>query len=59
MSSFYLCRKGENMEKITRPKKVSKREKHYLTNEKYQDFAEKQFKTIYDKIDEIIEKLNN
>ena len=36
---------------IERPKKVSKIEKGYLTNEKYQDYAESQFKTIYDYLD--------
>lgn len=47
------------MEKVKRPKKVQKTQKNYLSNEKYQDFAENQFKNIYDKLDEIIEKLNN
>ena len=46
------------MEYIKRPKKVEKSQKNYLSNEKYQEFAELQFKTIYDKIDEIVDKLN-
>jgi hypothetical protein len=45
------------MEFIKRPKKVAKQEKRYLSNEKYQDYAESQFKAIYDKIDEIIANL--
>lgn len=36
---------------IKRPKKVQKSEKGYLSNEKYQDYAENQFKTIYDYLD--------
>ena len=36
---------------IKRPKKVQKIEKGYLSNEKYQDYAENQFKTIYDYLD--------
>lgn len=36
---------------IQRPKKVQKAERGYLTNEKYQDYAESQFKTIYDYLD--------
>lgn len=47
------------MEKIKRPKKVEKFQKNYLSNEKYQELAESQFKIIYDKIDEIVEKLNS
>lgn len=47
------------MDLIKRPKKVAKQEKAYLTNEKYQDFAEKQFKEIYDKLDEIVKKINS
>jgi hypothetical protein len=41
------------MDLIKRPKKVQRAEKGYLTNEKYQDFAESQFKIMYDKVDEI------
>ena len=55
---FYMKKRGF-MEKVKRPKKVQKTQKNYLSNEKYQDFAENQFKNIYDKLDEIIEKLNN
>lgn len=58
MPSFIMP-KGENMDLIKRPKKVQRAEKGYLTNEKYQDFAEEQFKTIYDKIDEIIKKIES
>lgn len=47
------------MEKVKRPKQVPKQEKAYLTNEMYQDYAETQFKAIYDKLDEIVEKLNS
>ncbi len=36
---------------IERPKKVSRADKGYLTNERYQDFAEQQFKNIYDYLD--------
>lgn len=36
---------------IERPKKVSRADKGYLTNERYQDFAEEQFKNIYDYLD--------
>ena len=38
---------------IQRPKKVQKAERGYLTNEKYQDYAENQFKTIYDYLDKL------
>lgn len=41
---------------IQRPKKVQRAEKGYLTNEKYQDYAEKQFKTIYDYLDGLVGK---
>lgn len=46
------------MELIKRPKKVDRSDRGYLSNEKYQDYAETQFKIIYDKIDEIIKKIN-
>lgn len=36
---------------IERPKKVSRADKGYLANERYQDFAEEQFKNIYDYLD--------
>lgn len=36
---------------IKRPTKVQKGQKNYLTNERYQDYAENQFKTIYDYLD--------
>lgn len=36
---------------IKRPAKVQKGQKNYLTNERYQDYAENQFKTIYDFLD--------
>ena len=42
------------MEKIQRPKKVNRVDKNYLTNEKYQDYAEAQFKTIYDYLDKLV-----
>lgn len=41
------------MDLIKRPKKVERGQKNYLTNEKYQDYAENQFKTIYDYLDEM------
>lgn len=41
------------MEKIQRPKKVNRVDKNYLTNEKYQDYAETQFKNIYDYLDKL------
>ena len=47
------------MDLIKRPKKVQRAEKGYLTNEKYQDYAEQQFKNIYEKTDEIIKNLGN
>lgn len=39
------------MGRIKRPAKVQKGQKNYLTNERYQDYAENQFKTIYDFLD--------
>ena len=36
---------------IKRPKQVERSQKSYLSNEKYQDYAEQQFKTIYDYLD--------
>ena len=39
------------MGRIKRPTKVQKGQKNYLTNERYQDYAENQFKTIYDFLD--------
>lgn len=47
------------MEKIKRPKKVEKFQQKYLSNEKFQDYVRKQFETIYEKLDEIVNKLNN
>jgi hypothetical protein len=47
------------MDLIKRPKKVQRAEKGYLTNEKYQDYSDEQFKNIYDKADEIITELKN
>lgn len=40
------------MGRIKRPTKVQKGQKNYLTNERYQDYAENQFKTIYDFLDD-------
>ena len=45
------------MDLIKRPKKVQRAEKGYLDEKKYQDYAESQFKTIYDKTDEIIKAI--
>jgi len=36
---------------IKRPKKVERGQKNYLTNERYQDYSEQQFTTIYDYLD--------
>lgn len=36
---------------IKRPKKVERNQRNYMSNEKYQDYAESQFKTIYDYLD--------
>ena len=36
---------------IKRPKKIARQDKGYMTNEQYQDFAEQQFKNIYDYLD--------
>lgn len=47
------------MEKIKRPKKVEKFQQKYLSNEKFQDYVKRQFDSIYNKLDEIVEKLNN
>lgn len=41
---------------IKRPKQVERSQKSYLSNERYQDYAEQQFKTIYDYLDEQEEK---
>lgn len=46
------------MEKIKRPKKVNRGESVYLTNEHFQDYVKSQFNLIYDKLDEVIEKIN-
>lgn len=46
------------MDLIKRPKKVQRTEKSYLDEKKYQDYAEKQFKEIYDKTDEIIKEIS-
>lgn len=47
------------MEKIKRPKKIEKFQQKYLSNEKFQDYTNKQLESIYEKLDEIVEKLNN
>ena len=47
------------MEYIKRPKKVQRAEKGYLEEKKYQDYAENQFKTIYDKFDETVDVVNS
>lgn len=36
---------------IKRPKQVERNQKNYLSNEKYQDYSERQFKNIYDYLD--------
>ena len=47
------------MDLIQRPKEVAKSDRGYMTNEQYQDYAQQQFKIIYDKIDEIIKTINS
>jgi hypothetical protein len=47
------------MEKIKRPKKLNKGESSYQTKDSFQDNANKQFNTIYDKVDEIVEKIDS
>lgn len=47
------------MDLIQRPKKVQKAERGYLTNEKYQDYAENQFKVIYDYLDGASDEVNS
>ena len=47
------------MEKIKRPKKVNRGENAYLTNEHFQDYVRNQLDSIYNKLDEIVDKLNN
>lgn len=47
------------MDLIKRPKQVQRAEKAYLSNEKYQDFSEQQFKNIYEYLDTIISKSND
>lgn len=42
---------------IKRPKKVERSQRNYMSNEKYQDYAESQFKTIYDYLDERAENV--
>lgn len=46
------------MEKVKKPKQVEKAQKNYLSNEKYQEYAENQFKNIYSKLDEIVNYIN-
>lgn len=58
-NALFLLWKGGSMEKVKRPKRVSKEGSSYLSNEEYQEYAEKQFKNIYEKLDEIVNKLNN
>lgn len=47
------------MEKIKRPKKTNRVDSNYLSSEEYQEYAEHQFKNIYEKLDEIVNKLNS
>ncbi len=46
------------MEKVKRPKKVTRNESSYQSLEAFQDSVNEQLKNIYDKLDEIIESLN-
>lgn len=47
------------MDLIKRPKQVQRADKGYMTNEQYQDYAEKQFKNIYDYLDMILHLSGN
>lgn len=47
------------MEKIKRPKQITKSQMKYLSNEFYQDYINNQLKTIYDKLDEIVNYINH
>lgn len=47
------------MDFIERPKQVNRAQKNYLTNEKYQDFSEKQFNNIYDYLDNFLRNLES
>lgn len=46
------------MEKIERPKKVSKLDKQILSKKNFEENADNQFDKIYDKLDEIVELSN-
>ena len=47
------------MEKIKRPKKVTRAEKQVLTPRNEQQNTQEQFENIYDKLDEIVNYINN
>lgn len=47
------------MLKVKRPKKVQRGQRNYLTNERYQDYSEQQFKNIYDALDDTNESVMN
>lgn len=40
------------MKKLIRPKKVQKGQRNYVTNEQFQDYAEQNFKNIYNYLEE-------
>lgn len=46
------------MEKIERPKQVSKLDKQILTKKNFEENTDKQINNIYDKVDEIVDLLN-
>lgn len=50
---------GGNMEKIKRPVKVSRAEKKVLSDKNEQQNTQEQFENIYDKLDEIVNYINN
>lgn len=46
------------MEKIERPKKVSKLDKQILSKKNFEENTDNQLDKIYDKLDELVDKLN-
>ena len=46
------------MEKIQRPKTVTRAERQVLTPKNEQQITQEQFERIYDKLDEIVEYIN-
>ena len=48
-----------NMEKIQRPKKVTRAERQVLTPKNEQQLTQEQFERTYDKLDEIVDVIAN